>query len=160
MLRARDYEGAAAQFRLSEDETRSLLGRFLALVAQGKDEAASRSIRRAVRREPDLVRRKLDLAAEYRDAKEYGKVVAALERRAAAVPGNADAKFALAVVRYYAGDRRCTGTFAWLVEVTPTDGVADLFDTGARARWPRPAKADQEKRKRPSSEGRREGAKK
>jgi len=152
-----DYEGAILQFRLSEDKTAALVGTALAQAAAGRDEPAARSFRKAVRREPALVRRDIDFAGGFRDRAEYGKVLAALEIRAAAVPGNADAKFVLAVVRYYAGDRRAQGTFAWLARVTPADRVADLFLEGARRRFPPEKKKTQKK---PSSAGRREGAKK
>jgi len=159
MLGSADYEGATRQFRLSaiesSDSAAPLVGMALALVATGRDEPAARAIRKAVRREPALLRRSIDVAGEYRDRDEFARILTALEKRAAAVPGNADAKFALAVVRYFDGDRRCAGTFAWFALVTPSDMVADLFLEGARRRWP-----PEKKPEKPPSTGRREGVEK
>ena len=136
-----DYAGAAVQFsrsaRESEKDGDALLALAVALAGLAEDERAARSFRRAIRREPELLSRSIDPAVGFRDAAEFDRVLKALEKRAAAVPGNADAKFTLAVIRFFRMDARCKETFAWQVRVTPKDEAAKLCHEAAERRLPK-----------------------
>ena len=136
-----DYMGAAVQFarsaRESEEDGDALLALAIALAAQAEDERAARSIRRAIRREPEVLSLATDPAVGFRDAAEFDRALKALETRAAAVPGNADAKFVLAVIRLLRNDARCMETFAWRVRVTPKDEAAKLCHEAAIRRLPK-----------------------
>ncbi|MEN8149593.1 MAG: hypothetical protein ABFS86_07200, partial [Planctomycetota bacterium] len=94
-LAAADYEGAIAPLSRSAKESKedgdALLVLALAFAARAEDERAARSLRTAIGREPGLLDRTVDPASRFRDAAEFDRVIGELTKRAAAVPGNADA---------------------------------------------------------------------
>ena len=78
----------------------------------------------------------------YRDDAEFRRVLAALEKRAAAIPSNADSRFVLAVQRYYTGDARCMARFAWLAANVPDDRESAAFAAAAAKRFGTPEKPE------------------
>jgi hypothetical protein len=134
-----DYVEAAARFRsavdLAPEHATPLLALGRTYVAMGQDGPAARTLRRAIRRDPEVLRRPHDAAGEYGERAEYDRVMKALGGRASATPSNADSKFVLAIERFFAGDARCRETFAWLLSAVPEDEVAALCLAAATKRF-------------------------
>lgn len=130
-FRRADYEEAMLRFKsaaeLAPDDAAPLMALAQAELALGRDAQAARDIRRAVRLRPEMLRTSRAIASAYGEGVEFDRVMEALETRAAAVPGNADSKFVLAVQRFFTGDARCRETFTWLQKAVPDDDVAALF---------------------------------
>jgi len=139
-FRKAEYYEAATKFRLAAlsapGNTGPLFALGQSLLAMGEDAYAARVLRRAVIANPDLLKEPGDLAGVYGSQEEYDRVVAALEKRAAAAPPDGDARFLLGYERYFAGDPRARVDFAALAERMPEDQAVTLLGAAADRRFP------------------------
>jgi thioredoxin-like negative regulator of GroEL len=138
-FREADYTTAADKFRLAAisaaDQAGPLFAFGQALLALGKDDYAARVLRAAFRLDPELPRETGDIAGVYKDAAEFDRVMRALEERAAASPEGSDARFLLALQRYFTGDPRARRDFAALAQALPEDETVALFRMAVEERF-------------------------
>jgi len=134
-----DYKKAAQRFRLAAisapDQAAPLFAYSQALLALGQDAYAARMLRRAVALNGDLVREPGDLLGVYKDQQEFDRVMAALEKRAAASEKGSDARFLLGAMRYFSGDPRARESFTALREALPGDPAVSLFREAVEKRF-------------------------
>jgi tetratricopeptide (TPR) repeat protein len=138
-FREADYATAADKFRLAaisaSDQAGPLFAFGQALLALGRDDYAARVMRAAFRLDPKLPRETGDIAGVYKDAAEFDRVLRSLEERAAASPAGSDARFLLAVQRYFTGDPRARTDFARLGRDLPEDEAVALFRMAVEERF-------------------------
>jgi hypothetical protein len=138
-----EYYEAAQLFRLAAlgapDNAAPLFALGQALLSIGEleshDAYAARVIRRAVVMSPGLLKEPGDIIGVYRSPEEFDRVLDELRRRAEASPLASDARFLLAVQRFFSGAPQSIEDFRALRDALPGDEACALFLEAAEARF-------------------------
>jgi len=130
------YLESAKKFRLAAISSPDNAGPYFALgqalIGMGSYEYAAKVIRKAVQLNPDLVREPGDIVGVYASQAEFDRVMAELEK---AAPKSGDARFLVAVQRYFSGDPRAREAFAALAEERPDDELIKAFRDAVEKRF-------------------------
>jgi thioredoxin-like negative regulator of GroEL len=141
-FRAKRYYEAAVKFRLAAladpEQPGPLFALGQSLIAMGEDAYAARVLRKAIALEPRMLGETGDLVGVWESRAEFDRVLAALEARAAAAPADGDARFLLAVERYFTGDPRCREDLEALHAAHPKDGAVALLRGAVGSRFKAP----------------------
>ncbi|MCK6459957.1 MAG: hypothetical protein L6Q95_08695, partial [Planctomycetes bacterium] len=139
LFRKGDYLEAAKLFRLAAlsapENAAPLFALGQSLIAIGSDAYAAKVIRKAVLMNPGLVKEPGDLVGVYKDQAEFDRVMGELVTRAEQGPAGGDARFLLAVERYFTGDPKAVEGFTALRAALPDDKAVELFDAAATKRF-------------------------
>jgi len=140
-----DYFEAARKFRLAAlaqpDKAAPLFALGQALLALGDDAYAAAVVRRALALEPALVDETGDIVGVFQSREEFERVLGELEKRAAESTERSDARFLLAMERYFSGDPKSQDDFRGIAGALPDDPAVKLLRAAADKRFAAAAEA-------------------
>jgi hypothetical protein len=104
-------------------------------VGLGSDAYAAKVIRKAVLMNRGLVKEPGDIVGVFKSQEEFDRVLGELAQRAQDSPAGSDARFLLAVERFFSGDPKAVEGFRELDAAVSGDEALTLFREAAEKRF-------------------------